>query len=284
MPQKDWAILISLAYHDIFDYPLTKQELIRWAPSHKAKTLFLKPKNKQIKSTKGYYYLGGKKNIIEKRLASEVVSKKKLEIAKRASKAMSKIPTVKFIGVTGSLAMKSADEKSDIDLMLVTSSSSLWVTRAIVLLYLFVLKIPTRRFNDKKIKNKLCLNMWLDESDLVWSKNDRNIFTAHEIAQILPLVSKGNTYETFLNKNKWIKDWWPNSVRFTKIRSHKASKRKNLVTWWLNNFIISFIERVAFKIQYAYMRSKITKEVVTTRRAIFHPVDWGETVLGKFSG
>ena len=115
------------------------------------------------------------------------------------------------------------------------------------------------------------MNMWLDESDLVWPKKDRNIYTAHEIAQASPLVNKDKTCEAFIYKNSWILDFWPNSVKKERpsVKNTKFSR--------------GLVEKICYAIQYQYMKPKITREIVTPTRGIFHPNDWSEVVLSRLS-
>lgn len=244
--------ITSQKYHDIFDFKLTKEELVKW-------------KYKNIKET-----TTGRKN--KTRLQREKFSKRKMSFAKKVSNILGRIPPVKFIGITGALAMMNAGKESDIDLMIITKNGRLWTTRLICYFVTLLLGFKTRRPKSKFEKDRLCLNMWLDESDLVWNKKDRNIYTAHEIAQVIPLVNKDKTYEKFLNSNKWILDYWPNSVKI-------ASK----ATETLSSSQSGFIERILFRLQYLYMKPKITREVVTKTRAIFHPNNWGKQVQDKLT-
>jgi hypothetical protein len=126
--------------------------------------------------------------------------------------------------------------------------------------------------------------MWLDESDLIWSKKDRNLYTAHEIAQIVPLIDKEKTYERFLWKNKWILDFWPNSIRLqdTKILRYKDTRAKNLVSG-IQYLISKPIEKICYQLQLKYMKKKITREIITPTRALFHPQDWGKIVLKRLA-
>lgn len=252
----------TIRYHSIFDYKLTKEEIIRW-----------KYKN-EIVSTKDII---STKDI--KRLQREKYSKKKLKIAIKASNLISKIPTVKFVGITGSLAMMNAKKYSDIDLMIITLKNTLWTTRLLIFLVLLILHIPFRWSGKRGERDKLCINLWLDESDFVWSKKDRNIYTAHEIAQIVPLVNKDNIYEKFLWKNRWFLEYWPNSIEIRNKLEFSKFKYLNIVS----DFVFRASNFIAYKLQYVYMKSKITREVVTPTRAIFHPNDWGEKVLRKLS-
>lgn len=243
--------ITSVDYHNIFDFKLTKEELIKW-------------QYKNYKET-----TSGVKN--KSRIQREKYSKEKLIIAERAAKLIAKIPTVKFVGITGALAMNNAGEKSDIDLMIITKTNTLWTTRLFVYLLICLFGIQTRKPKNKTEKDKLCLNMWLDEDDLIWDKKDRNLYTAHEIAQVVPLVNKDKTHENFLYLNRWILNFWPNAVRIKNLKIKNSTEQVN------------FIEYIAFKLQYFYMKNKITREVVTPTRAIFHPNDWGKIVINKLS-
>lgn len=278
--------LVSLVYHDIFDYPLNSSELFEWKVGQKL--LKIKRQIAAVESSRGYYFLEGRKELVRKRKLRENISKEKRITAKKAARLIKIIPTVKMAGITGALAMNNASEASDVDLMIIAQKGYLWTTRGLVWILLKLMRRPIRRPNKKEEKNKLCLNIWLDESDLKWRKRDRNIYTAHEIAQIVPLVNKDNSYEKFISKNRWIKDFWPNAVEVTKLSSYQVNRRKKdnfiyLVTQYLVNLVAKVIEKVAFRLQYAYMRKKITRETITPTRALFHPVDWSGLVLSRMS-
>lgn len=197
---------ISIRYHDIFDYKLTKPEAIKWQYINQKVTV------------------SGIKN--KGRLQREKYSQAKLLLATKAAEIISKIPTVKFVGITGALAMNNASRDSDIDLMIITKSGFLWTTRLFVYLLICLFGIQTRKPKYNLQKDMLCLNMWMDEHLLEWNKKDRNIYTAHEIAQIVPLVNKNNVYEKFLWQNKWILTYWPNAVavQSTKRLHHFVGK------------------------------------------------------------
>lgn len=261
--------LLTLLYHDIFEYPLTLMELIKWEPGKKAMRLKYKIPGYEFKD--GYFYLKGRKGLVFKRTIRRRSSINKLKIVRKAVRVLNAIPQIKMVAVTGATAMFNARGESDIDLLIVTQKGRLWTTRLACLLALKLFGIPVRRFGENSEKDKLCLNMWLDDSSLTWPENDRNIYTAHEIAQIIPILNKDKTYEIFLNKNKWLKDYWPNSVKIPIVVKKITKKRKGNLT--------EFLLR---DLQYLYMRKKISREVVRKDKAIFHPIDWGEKVLANF--
>ncbi|MFZ5932554.1 MAG: hypothetical protein ACOYT7_00490 [Patescibacteria group bacterium] len=262
----------SLFYHDIFDYPLTEGELIRWRGGKK---LVVASSHLKVRYRRGFYYLGAKAGVIFKRLLRQRISAQKLKIARKAGKILSFIPSIKMVAVTGALAMRSAQEGADVDLLLVTQKGMLWTSRLLTLLVLSVIGFPLRKFGAKNQKDKLCLNLWLDESKLAWPKKDRNAYTAHEIAQIVPLVNKDKTYEKFMTQNAWLKDYWPNAVGRLKVPKEKKRGKGGLLS--------RFFERMAFQIQYLYMRKKITREKISAKYALFHPHNWGKVVMERLT-
>ncbi|HJY98289.1 MAG TPA: nucleotidyltransferase domain-containing protein [Patescibacteria group bacterium] len=259
---------LSVTYHDIFDFPLNFQELVRW----RAGEAFPKAKTElNVTSKGGFYFLEGREGSIYKRILRARISSRKMEIAKRAAKYLAFVPGVKMVAVTGSLAMKNAAGDSDIDLMLITAGGKLWTTRFLTYLFLKIAGFAVRKPFDKNQKDKLCLNIWLDESALKW-QGEENCYIAHEIGQILPLINKNETYEKLLWENKWILNFWPNSVKITRPRLLVRSKVKR-----------GLIEKVAYRFQLLRMRSKITSEKVGQTRALFHPADISTFVLSRFS-
>ena len=258
----------SVYYHDIFDYPLSFADLIKWnAITKPAESLEI-----SVRGMNGYYFLRGRERLVYKRIFRNRISAKKLEIAKKASKILSLVPSIKMIAVTGSLAMGNSKDESDIDLLIIAKKGTLWTSRVLAYLLMALFRLQTRRFSDKNQKDKLCLNMWMDESDTTWKPNDRNFYTAHELAQIVPLFNKDEAYEKFLFKNKWLLKYWPNAVRID-----------NLIFKIDRSPAASLIEKLAYKLQYLHMKKKITREFVSPTRAFFHPEDWGKYIISRLS-
>ena len=265
---------LSIKYHDIFDYPMTMGELVRWKAGGMVITSDADAIG--IDNQNGLYFLKGRSGLLLKRSIRKRASIKKMKIAKRAAGILNRIPTVRMIGVSGALAMGNAAENSDIDFLVICAKGSLWMTRAIgwFLLKLFGQRI--RKPKESNEKDKLCLNMWLDESDLIWRK--RNIFTSHEIAQVIPIVDKGGYHQTFMKKNKWVKDYWPNAVKYSFMPVSTADISSIAQLYYS---FVKLVEPMAFCIQKKYMKDKITKEVIKKNRAVFHPNDLSNIVVSR---
>lgn len=248
--------IFSVFYHNLFDYPMAFSDIVRWNPKNAPDV------NVSVDYKNGFYFIKGREGLIYKRTLRKRISDKKIKIARKASRVISFVPTIEMVCLSGSLAMNNATEEGDIDLLIVTKKGRLWSSRIMVYFILKFFGFSLRKPEIKSKNNKLCLNLWLDESDLVWSKQERNFYTAHEILQTIPLFDRGINYEKFLSANKWAFDYWPNGNDI-KLASYstKYFKLKNL----------NLVETFVYKIQLFYMKSKITNEIITPTRAVFHP-------------
>jgi hypothetical protein len=109
------------------------------------------------------------------------------------------LPFVRMVAVTGSLAMNNADEGKDIDFMIVTEPGRLWTARALSLLI-----ARFARLNGVH----LCPNYLVTTNAL--ELEDRSLYVAHELAQMIPLAGV-EVYREMRFVNRWVDDYLPNA-------------------------------------------------------------------------
>jgi len=262
------AILKTLAYSDIFDYPLRLDEIKKYLIGTKTEEIQIDPK--LVGEKDGFYFLKNREKIVELRKKRTQWSKKKWKIARAAANKLKIIPTLKMIGITGTLAMDNCQEDDDIDLLVITGANGLWLTRLLVIFLSYLLGVKRRRPKEKTVKNKTCFNLFLDENYL--KIQPENLFLAHEICQVKPIFDKDNTYNRFIKENKWVLKFLPN---FTPSPTGQDSNFKT-------NCLLSFFNNIAFKLQYQYMKKKITNEKVSLHQAFFHPNNLSDKVQKEF--
>lgn len=279
------SILKTLLYSDIFDYPLSKEEIWKFliSKNKEDKQIFLRYlnlKNSLFDHKKNLYFIKGREGIIKKRQEKEKYSLEKIRFAKKIISKLSLIPTVYFIGISGALAMKNSQKDDDIDLFVVTAQKSVWTTRLLMVFMLSFLRAYRKR-KDKNVSNKICLNMLIDDSALSFSKERNDLYTAHEIIQILPIFNKNKTYEKFINSNIWIKDFLPNALsqRPKAPFIAKISFADIAINYLLK---LSLIEFLARNIQFWYMKKHVTKETILNNFLAFHPFDYKVYVLSNY--
>lgn len=275
------AILKTVAYSSVFKYPLTLDQLWRFLiwdnNSRLSFSKFSRELNALVKTKKVFqidslYLLENKKSWILDYRKQKKEGQRKLTIARKTAFLLSYIPTIEFIGLSGKLALLAASKNEDIDFFIITKKNSLWITRILILIFLLFVGLK-RDPQSNKTKDRICANMFVDKSRLRIPQSEQDLFCAHEVSQLVPLVSKNNTYDLFLKENSWIKKYLPNSI---KILGEKDTKILG------DNHLIFLLENIAYKIQIWYMRNKRTTEVIKKNYVRFHPHDARIWVLPQY--
>jgi hypothetical protein len=196
--------LLTVLYADIFDYPLTREELNRW---------MIFDTRRVAKSSKEFFFLSGRQRIVATRKERTQWQKEKWDTARRAASIVSRIPTVLLIGVTGGLAMNNARREDDIDFYLVVEDGTLWMTRFLATVLLDMMHLR-RRPNDVAVANKICLNMVVTKRGMGIPDVEQDLFSAHEVLQMQPVFERESTYGKFLSLNSWVRTYLPNAWHY----------------------------------------------------------------------
>lgn len=279
MTQIETSILHTVIYADIFDYPLTEAEIWRYWIGKPVKFVRFREalaqlrKKGLIREKEGYYVLKQRISVIKLRQQRAQFAGKKMLVAKKAAGILKLIPFVWFIGISGALSMQNSPKEDDIDFFIISSPRKLWITRLLstILLDFFALR---RKPGETRYADKICLNMFMDESAMSLPKKERDLYSAHEVAQLKPIVNKFETYDRFLSANKWVQNYLPHAVKKNNYRKKKISSDGQ------NSF--SVMEKISKSIQLSYMSKKRTKEVINRDLLRFHPIDARERVMKNY--
>ena len=278
------AVLATLFYSDIFDYPLTLPEIHsnlifkKTKKSQVKKALVKLFKKRKIFKYRNLYQLKKPENLARLRILRGKIAQNKFKKANFAAKILSFIPTVKLIGVSGALATKNAIKNDDIDFFIITSKGTLFTTRFFSTILLDFLNLR-RRPNGLKISDKICLNMFLSEDNLKITPHD--LYLAHEVLQMKPIFERDNTYQRFLKANSWVfkllPNWEVNARRQT--TNAKRSRPESLVV----KLLALGVENALKRFQLKYMEKRRTTEVISDTKLFFHPEDVHKRVLKEFT-
>jgi hypothetical protein len=282
MDSREEAILKTLLYSDLFDYPLRQEELYNFLIGKKiSKSEFTRILNNTklpIAFNDGFYFLKNRQRIVQTRQVRERISLKKLVKAEKIINKLSLIPTIKLIGISGTLAMRNCVEGDDIDIFVIAEKGFAWTTRFLTAFMLIIMGVY-RNKNSQKYQDKICLNLILDENKISFKEKD--LFTAHEIVQLLPVFEKDKTYRKFLTANSWVKNILPNfEFKHESIFKKQQSDFDKLLIAILK---IIFLEKILKKLQLLYMRKSITREKLEDGFIGLHPFDYRSYILKKYS-
>lgn len=266
-------IIKTLAYFDIFDYPLTLSEIKKYcgvkitiADSVLLDEIHSIP---IIQESNSYFYFLGRSDLVAKREERNDYSIQKIGKARIVSKILSKIPTIEYIGISGSLAMYNSSYNGKINLFLITTKNTVWITKFLVNNVLFILQEK----KSKKSKDQIIVNTYFDSRNLTLPARKINLYTAHEIIKLRTLFNKNNAQDRFLNANRWILKFLPNiSIPVTKVSRKKKSK-------W--NFLIKFLNITFFKF-YVKLAKSASYKIFNRNLAMLYEVDKEKIVLELF--
>lgn len=198
-----YSVFQTLAYADVFDYPLTAPEIHRYLSSTEAtveevrRTLSGSPLFSQAEE---YFALRGRERIVETRKRRAEVAARLWPKAARYGHLIAALPFVRMVAVTGSLAVNNTDEGKDVDFMIVTTPGHLWTCRLLSLLIARLARLDGVH---------LCPN-YLVTTDALELK-ERSLYVAHELAQMVPL-SGMEVYDRIRSLNDWSYDFLPNAM------------------------------------------------------------------------
>lgn len=214
------SILQTLAYWDIFEHPLTKEELyhrffdtnftdLRLSYVDFINQLEQMEHLQQIEQKDGFNFLPGREKIVDTRQLRVKWIEKKMKIAKRGIKKLARIPFVRAVFVCNTLAMGTADEDSDIDVLIIVRKGRIFLTRVLSVL---VLSLFGLRRTKKKINNKICLSFYLADDNLnlekIAIKDD--LYLINWLNNLLPAYDPSDLHGSILRANKWAEKYLVN--------------------------------------------------------------------------
>ncbi len=254
------AVLRTIIYYDLFDYPLTANEI--WKGLFKYQTdLFLvinclaKSENlkKYLETRDGFYFLKARKEILNIRKKRRDYSIKKWTKALKAVKIIRFVPFLRAVFLCNSIPYFNAPEDSDIDFFIIIKSGYLWFSRFFITLLLHLTGI---RRHGRKIKDRICLSFYIstDNLDLKNLSYEQDIHFYYWLANFA-LIFDRNGAENFFQANLWLKEFLPQffpqqiidnwMIKENKL-SFLASRTKE---FFLDNFFGKFLNLVLKKIQ-----------------------------------
>ncbi len=224
--QIEEAIWQTIAFFDIFSYPLTLLEVWQYCPlplpgiEAASRALASKSRQGKIESKQGFYFLPGRQEIVAVRQRRFNYSQDKIKRARRLAKIFRFIPWVKFIAVGNNIGSFNLRAESDIDLFIITSRQRIWLARLFCVGLSIILGVRPTKQNKK---DTICLSFYVAEDGLALAKfllpavgggqtavRRRDPYFLFWLAGLLPILDRGGWFEKLLAANSWLKAELPN--------------------------------------------------------------------------
>lgn len=285
MNEIDRLIFLTIAYSSNFSFALNKSEITNRLPfssdlnylfsgekksskkisisQQKIKNSLKKLMQLSLIKTDGEYFYLTQKDLLNRKNKTNIYDFKKKE-ALEFINLVKKIPFVKAVVLTGSSAVGNALKNDDLDFMIICQKNKLWLSRFMLI---FLTKFKNKRPGSNK-PSSWCMNLFLDESDLILDKSRRGLYEAYEILQMKFLFDRGGYEKLFLSANSWIKKYLFYYHNFS-FGSYQQKKSFSLV-----NYLFFFIQIV-------YRRFIFGKEnfSLSLTQAFFNDIDFKNKLL-----
>jgi hypothetical protein len=202
--EQELAVLRSVVYASLFDYPLTLAQLessllgVRadaatiacwWRDSEFLQTA--------IEHRDELYFPAGRADLIRTRARREALSRELLDRDRRIVSMVSKMPFVRMVALSGSLAHLNAERSADLDLFVITAPHRVW---SVTVATLVVAKLLGWR-------KRVCLNYVVSERAMPVETQD--LFSANQIIHLRPVMGH-DVFDRFVKSNGFVREFYPN--------------------------------------------------------------------------
>ena len=217
---QELAVLQSVIYASLFDYPLTlaqlRDSLVNVAADEASILSWWRTSallQSAIEQRDGQFFPAGRSDLLATRHRREELSRHLLHRDRSMLSLVSHMPFVRMVALSGSLAHLNAERSADVDLFVITKADRVWLVTVAVLL---VAKAMGWR-------RRLCMNYVISERQMAIAPAD--LFSANQIIHLRPLTG-WPTYQQFLDANPFVSQHYPN------YRAAPEPAAVNLRPWW----------------------------------------------------
>lgn len=279
-------ILRLLCYFDVFNHPLTRNELKALVDAGKDQTI--QPVLEELLNEKTIYssedYFSIRDSIsdqVKERVEKEERARKYHRKLPRYLRIIRSFPFVRGVGISGSLSKNVMHEDGDIDYFIVTAPGRLWICRTLLVLFKKVFLLNSRKY--------FCVNYFVDEKNLEIA--DKNIFTAIEVNYLMPVYNT-EIFKEFSSENSWTKNFINGSSPTFKVKPLEPKRGLKKVAEfffygaWGDRIDLFFMKRTYKRWEKKFKGFDADKFELTmrTNRGVskHHPRDFQSKVLTEY--
>jgi hypothetical protein len=251
------SILQTIAFFDLFDYPLTAEEVLEYLygtqrPVHiKEVRGLLNEMEGVTEHLRDYYVLKGRGKLIDTRKGRKFIAEKFWTQVRQYGQYVAGVPFVEMVAVCNNLAYDNASEQSDIDLFIVIREGRMWLAR--LLITLITQFFGVRRHGDK-VAGRFCLSFFVTPKRLGMGtllQKPEDPYLAYWTKWLAPVYGE-ESYRKFTEENRvWLKQSY--GLNFTeenlkRITFRGKSGTKKFFEWLWNDKLGDWTENLIKKI------------------------------------
>lgn len=244
------SILKTIAFFDLFEFPLTAEEIKEHLYNYK-KPLHIKElkgtleEMENVEQIHDYYFLKGRGKLVDIRKTRKFIAEKFWNRTRQYGQYIARAPFVEMAAICNNLAYDNPNELSDIDLLIVIKEGRMWISRLWVTLVLHFFGV--RRHHDKVV-GRFCLSFFVTPKKLnmeLLQMKPEDPYLGYWTKLVTPFYGEG-MYKQFMEVNKgWLKEKY--GLRFAELNEKKISFHgkpglKRFWEWILGGKLGDFLE------------------------------------------
>nr|NCD01054.1 hypothetical protein [bacterium] len=253
------AIVETMAFFDIFNYPLTAFEIWKYLKIDLDYKEIFYSINKLIKKDildkkNGFYFFKDRGCLVDIRKNRYFYTKRKIKIVKKWFKFFKFFINYEAIYIANVIGSNNLKDNGDIDLFIVSSHKKIWSTRFFLA---FLGKFFNIRPKPGDEKDKLCFSFFIDEINLNLEKFkiDNDLYFIYWVTGLIPLeLSDEKYFKKILKDNLWLKRYLPNYFKIFNLEN--LIEEDNL--FGEDFFNLNFFQKIIKKIQLKIFPKEIT--------------------------
>ena len=248
-------ILQTLAYFDVFSYPLSQQQVYAFLPRNSITIGQIGEELQQlvdigiVQRHKDLYFVSDRTpDVVASRIENEHRALMLMNKARWTGLFLKQMPFIRAVFITGSVSKNAATLSSDVDFMIVTAPNRLWIAK-------MILTSVRRIFLLNSIKY-FCFNLFVTEKRLAFP--EQNIFNAIEIATTQVLWNE-TMHRQFQSENSWIKKYLPNWLAkepSVHVLSNSPSPFQTIAEAVMNIFPMTKLDTFFMNVARSYWRKR----------------------------
>lgn len=202
------AILKTVLYADVFNFPMTPDEIYHFLIADQPVNPHLIQQTLKTSSllqallcgANGYIALRERKELIALRTERDEFAQQLWPLAVQYGRWLARLPFVRMVALTGAMAMHNPNSlQDDLDYLIITTPGRVWLARGFAVL---VVRLVKRRGVI------ICPNYVLALDALAQTRRD--LFIAHEVVQMIPIYGE-TVYAQLRAENDWVLEQMPNA-------------------------------------------------------------------------
>ncbi|MCF7820574.1 MAG: hypothetical protein K9M44_03850 [Candidatus Pacebacteria bacterium] len=264
------AIVKTMAFFDLFSYPLTSLEIWQYLSidiDYKEFQSILNSLRLRAVVFKqaGYYFFPDRAEIIQIRKKRYNYFQQKLKLIKKWSGFFKFISGAKAIFIGNIIGTNNLRREGDIDLFVICKENQVWRTRFILTL---VAKLFGLRPSRGQEKDKFCLSFFASQKALDFSnlRLDPDPYFSFWLLGLREAGKKDKYFNKVLTANNyWLKNEFPNYFKIFKVEDDLKSNEAK------EEFVLKGLEKKLYKLQWKLFPQEIKSKANKSTEVVLGP-------------